>query len=133
MDCSLPGSSVRGIFQARVLEWVAITLGKLLIYSVRQFFPWENRSNNDTNFTEFAVRNKWNNPCEELSMAPIREQGTGPVGCHTACPMGQFCFPLWETRPDFHRRHSHVSRTQPIHNLGMSNLNGFGFVTVWRS
>ena len=23
-DCSLPGSSVRGIFQARVLEWVAI-------------------------------------------------------------------------------------------------------------
>ena len=24
MDCSLPGSSIRGIFQARVLEWVAI-------------------------------------------------------------------------------------------------------------
>ena len=24
MDCSLPGSSVRGIFQARVLEWDAI-------------------------------------------------------------------------------------------------------------
>ena len=26
MDCSLPGSSVHGIFQARVLEWVAIAL-----------------------------------------------------------------------------------------------------------
>ena len=26
MDCSLPGSSVHGIFQARVLEWVAISL-----------------------------------------------------------------------------------------------------------
>ena len=25
MDCSLPGSSVHGIFQARVLEWLAIT------------------------------------------------------------------------------------------------------------
>ena len=25
MDCSLPGSSVPGIFQARVLEWVAIS------------------------------------------------------------------------------------------------------------
>ena len=25
MDCSLPGSSVCGIFQARVLEWVAIS------------------------------------------------------------------------------------------------------------
>ena len=26
MDCSLSGSSVHGIFQARVLEWVAIAL-----------------------------------------------------------------------------------------------------------
>ena len=25
MDCSLPGSSIHGIFQARVLEWSAIT------------------------------------------------------------------------------------------------------------
>ena len=24
MDCSLPGSSVHGIFQARILEWVAV-------------------------------------------------------------------------------------------------------------
>ena len=24
MDCSLPGSSIHGIFQAGVLEWVAI-------------------------------------------------------------------------------------------------------------
>src|SRR5574340_190164 len=28
MDCSLPGSSVHGIFQARVLEWGAITFSK---------------------------------------------------------------------------------------------------------
>ena len=28
MDCSLPGSSVHGIFQARVLEWVAIFVRK---------------------------------------------------------------------------------------------------------
>ena len=26
MDCSLPGSSIHGIFQARVLEWGAITV-----------------------------------------------------------------------------------------------------------
>ena len=26
MDCSLPGSSVRGILQARILEWVACAL-----------------------------------------------------------------------------------------------------------
>ena len=28
MGCSLPGSSVHGIFQARVLEWVAISFSK---------------------------------------------------------------------------------------------------------
>ena len=28
MDCSLPGSCVHGIFQARILEWVAITFSK---------------------------------------------------------------------------------------------------------
>ena len=32
MDCSLPGSSVCGIFQARILEWVAIA------FSI--FSPW---------------------------------------------------------------------------------------------
>ena len=28
MDCSLPGSSAHGIFQARVLEWGAIAFSK---------------------------------------------------------------------------------------------------------
>ena len=28
MDCSLPGSSVHGIFQARLLEWGAIAFSK---------------------------------------------------------------------------------------------------------
>ena len=28
MDCSLPGSSARGVFQARVLEWAAIAFNK---------------------------------------------------------------------------------------------------------
>ena len=32
MDCSLPGSSVHGIFQARVLEWVAIAFSNSLVY-----------------------------------------------------------------------------------------------------
>jgi len=31
MDCSLPGSSIHGIFQARVLEWgaIAFSVGKI--------------------------------------------------------------------------------------------------------
>ena len=28
IDCSLPGSSIHGIFQARVLEWVAISFSR---------------------------------------------------------------------------------------------------------
>ena len=28
MDCSLPGFSVHGIFQARILEWVAISFSR---------------------------------------------------------------------------------------------------------
>ena len=29
MDCSLPGSSIHGIFWARVLEWLAIAFSEL--------------------------------------------------------------------------------------------------------
>ena len=36
MDCSLPGSSIHGIFQARVLEWGAIAFSDVLPYLVRK-------------------------------------------------------------------------------------------------
>ena len=31
MDCSLPGSSAHGIFQARVLEWAAIAFSAVIL------------------------------------------------------------------------------------------------------
>ena len=34
MDCSLPVSSIHGIFQARVLEWGAIAFSVILYYSL---------------------------------------------------------------------------------------------------
>ena len=34
MDCSLPGASVHGIFQARVLEWVAIAFSVWDLYTI---------------------------------------------------------------------------------------------------
>ena len=37
MDCSLPGSSVHGIFQARVLEWVAINCKKAFVSGTRYY------------------------------------------------------------------------------------------------
>ena len=35
MDCNLPGSSVHGIFQARVLKWGAIVFSILTYYKVQ--------------------------------------------------------------------------------------------------
>ena len=35
MDCSLPGSSIHGIFQARVLEWGAIAFSFGYIYKLK--------------------------------------------------------------------------------------------------
>ena len=32
VDCSLPGSSIHGIFQARVLEWGAIAFSEYQLY-----------------------------------------------------------------------------------------------------
>ena len=36
MDFSLPGSSVYGIFQARVLEWGAIAFSDPLVYKIQK-------------------------------------------------------------------------------------------------
>ena len=39
MDSSLPGSSARGIFQARVLEWVAIAFSMLNVGHLLKIIP----------------------------------------------------------------------------------------------
>ena len=46
VDCSLPGSSVHGIFQARVLEWGAIAFSKynsilqqIIILEISELIP----------------------------------------------------------------------------------------------
>ena len=41
MDCSLPGSSVHGIFQAKVLEWVAIAFSTSPITSWQIGKQWK--------------------------------------------------------------------------------------------
>ena len=38
MDCSLPGSSIHGIFQATVLEWGAIAFSKTLCTHTQNIF-----------------------------------------------------------------------------------------------
>ena len=52
MDCSLPGSSIHGIFQARVLEWAAIA------FSVRGHAwreTWENASSSPPQGTKSYI------------------------------------------------------------------------------
>ena len=36
MDCGLPGSTIHGILQARILEWVALFSSSLISYTIIQ-------------------------------------------------------------------------------------------------
>ena len=54
MDCSLPGSSIHGIFQARVLEWGAIAFSELC-------------ASNGMDLTEAEdIKKRWQEYTEEL-------------------------------------------------------------------
>ena len=63
MDCSLPDSSVHGILQARILEWVAISFSKVFSYSYSHF----------TSKNTEAQRDHVDRPAPELGSA-----GAGP-------------------------------------------------------
>ena len=59
MDCSLPGSSIHGIFQARVLEWVAISFSRLDAFELwcwRRLLrvPWTTRRSNQSILKEIS-------------------------------------------------------------------------------
>ena len=41
MNCSLPGSSVHGILQARILEWVAMVATEKYFVIARMVLEWE--------------------------------------------------------------------------------------------
>jgi len=52
MDCSLPGSSIHGIFQARVLEWGAITFSTIKArYKLKSRLPGEIPMTSDMQMT----------------------------------------------------------------------------------
>ena len=62
MDCSLPGSSVHGIFQARILEWVAISSSSKITPALEP--------KNET-IKQMQNSNKFNN--ELKKMVPIKK------------------------------------------------------------
>ena len=61
MDCSLPGSSVYGIFQARVLEWGAIAFSAFSYYDpaipLLGIYPKEIKIERDTYIPVFIIYN----------------------------------------------------------------------------
>ena len=56
MDRSLPGSSVHGIFQLRVLEWVAIALAGLTMKK-REIKLERNEEDDNTEEIQKVIRN----------------------------------------------------------------------------
>ena len=54
MDCRLTGSSVHGIFQAKVLEWGAIAFSVVVLYILLNKIKLEN-SATDPTFQELRV------------------------------------------------------------------------------
>ena len=55
-DCSLPGSSIHGIFQARVLEWGASSFFKIQPVNESKLFINNNRYHKTTNYTLRGLR-----------------------------------------------------------------------------
>ena len=56
-DCSLPGSSIQGIFQARVLEWVAIAFSRAYCPDGNK---WDNQEDQESKLTDLRVSGKMN-------------------------------------------------------------------------
>ena len=56
MDCSLPGSSIHGIFQARVLEWGAIAFSVKAPYWEPIHFSENLKLKNQTLVLPFCVK-----------------------------------------------------------------------------
>ena len=88
MDCSLPGSSVHGIFQARVLEWGAIAFSDLLAQVLGkswQLLYWQFSS------VQLLIRvwlfaTPWT-AARQASLSPI------PGACSNSCLSGRWCHP----------------------------------------
>ena len=121
MDCSLLGSSIHGIFQARILEWVAISFSR----RSSQLRDWTQVSRIVGRcFTIWATREVIK--CVILWLTePFKAQETPPHGVtiseavvHSAKPKSASQFPL--TPLSFHHTQAHIqdpassSRCRPL-------------------
>ena len=100
MDCSLPGSSVHGILQARILEWVAISYSRVSsqprdrtrgscgsCITVR-FFTAEPPGKPLTSRGD--LKPEWDQPSSAPSLPGTPPPPPGPGEHSTSCPQVQF-------------------------------------------
>ena len=112
MDCSLPGSSVHGIFQARILEWVAISFSRgssrpwdwtqVFCIAGRRFTIWATRaciiSNLYRNFQMKMIGLLISCPWQEFSDRTGRIIQTSPTLTQMTWEyMGAYLCEFWET------------------------------------
>ena len=71
MDCSLPGSSVHGIFQARVLEWgaIAFSFEGLILWNEISLNRIEPRDPLDSKENAINHENQWDSPTTKKPLA----------------------------------------------------------------
>ena len=56
MDCSQPGPSIHGIFQARVLEWGAISYSKIYLFRCVCIYHFQNFVKKPISYSLFPLR-----------------------------------------------------------------------------
>ena len=95
MDCSPPGSSIHGIFQARVLEWGATAFSDEMVKETEKFD--RERRVQSTHFAHFwsvwkeTLGASWHwqvgiNPQQVSAISPVRSpwnRRAGPLTCFT--------------------------------------------------
>ena len=133
MDCSPPGSSVHGILQARILEWVAISFSRgssqttdgtrVSWIAGRFFIVWASRGAYYYWFIMKATIQEQPNPIEEM-------QGQGTVA-------GELPWLFWVHYPSRTSMCSPIQKPPKSHSLGgLKRLHYLGtineIIPYWR-
>ena len=90
MDCSPPGSSIRGIFQAKVLEWGAIAFSRNSYKEMQLMAPKP--------FFFFSVQFSCSVVSDSLRAHGLQHARPPcplptPGACSNSCPLSQWCHP----------------------------------------